>query len=135
MTVFECLLSVYVDGCLFIYLCILLVYFLFLIYLFLLCQKSKNHIKIRKSKSLIDIVEFCLRTCFALYLCANGFVLFRALLVFMHLYHCGKNLEIFVIVVNRSSNLSWMISERLWWSWDMHRLVFIYLPTLYFCFY
>ena len=37
-----------------------------------------------------------------------------------------------MIVVNRSSNLSWMISEWLWWSWDMHRLVSIYLPTLYF---
>ena len=44
----------------------------------ILCQKSKNHIKSRKSKSLIDIVEFCLKTCFALYLCANGFVHLRA---------------------------------------------------------
>ena len=37
-----------------------------------------------------------------------------------------------MIVVNRSSNLSWMISEWLYWSWDMHRLVSIYLSTLYF---
>ena len=52
---------------------------LLLINLFLLiCQKSKNHIKSRKSKSLIDIVESCLKTCFALYLCANGFVYLRA---------------------------------------------------------
>ena len=59
--------------------CVYCCSFLFLINLFLLlCQKSKNHIKIRKSKSLIDIVEFCLKTCFALYLCANGFVHFRA---------------------------------------------------------
>jgi len=79
-------------------------------------------------------LSFCLKTCFALYLCANGFVHFRALLVFMHSYHCGRNLEIYVIVVNRSSNLSWMISEWFCWSWDMHRLVSIYLPTLYFCF-
>ena len=49
----------------------------------------------------------------------------------MHPYHCGRNLEIYVTVVNRSSNLSWMISEWLCWSWDMHRLVPIYLPTLY----
>ena len=69
-----------------------------------------------------------------MYLCANGFVHFRTLLVFMHSYHYGKNLEIYVIVVNRSSNLSWMISEWLCWSWDMHRLVSIYLPTFYFCF-
>ena len=41
----------------------------------------------------------------------------------------------FVTVVNRSSNLSWMISKWLCWSWDMHWLVPIYLPTLYFfCF-
>ena len=52
---------------------------LLLINLFILmCQKSKNHIKSRKSKSLIDIVEFCLKTYFALYLCANGFVHLRA---------------------------------------------------------
>ena len=37
-----------------------------------------------------------------------------------------------MIVVNRSSNLSWMISEWFCWSWDMHRLMSIYLPTLYF---
>ena len=52
---------------------------LLLINIFLImCQKSKNHIKSRKSKSLIDIVEFCLKTYFALYLCANGFVHLRA---------------------------------------------------------
>ena len=39
---------------------------------------QKSHKKNRKSKSLIDIVDFCLKTCFALYLCANGFVHFRA---------------------------------------------------------
>ena len=44
----------------------------------IMCQKSKNHIKSRKSKSLIDIIEFCLKTCFALYLCANGFVHLQA---------------------------------------------------------
>ena len=38
-------------------------------------------------------------------------------------------------VVNRSSNLSWMISQWFFWSWDMHRLVPIYLPTLlFYCF-
>ena len=99
-----------------------------------LCQKSKYHIKSRISKCLIDFVEFCIKTRFALYLCTNGFVHFRALLVFMHLYLCGKNLEIYVIVVNRSSNLSWMISEWLCWSWDMHRLVSISLPIFYFMF-
>ena len=85
-------------------------------------------------KAWLTLLRFCFKTCFALYLCANGFVHFRALLVFMHLYHCGRNLEIFVFVVNRSSNLSWMISEWFCWSWDLHRLVSIYLPTRYFCF-
>ena len=45
---------------------------------FFFVSKSKNLIKSRKSKSLIDIVVFCLKTCFALYLCANGFVHLRA---------------------------------------------------------
>ena len=54
----------------------------------------------------------------------------------MHSYHCGRNLEIYVTVVNRSSTLSWMISEWFHWSWDMHRLMPIYLPTLlFYCFF
>ena len=44
-------------------------------------------------------------------------------------YLCGRNLDIYVTVVNRSSKLSWMSSQRYYWSWDMHRLVPIYLPT------
>ena len=53
----------------------------------------------------------------------------------MHLYHCGRTLDIYVTVVNRSSTLLWMTSEWLCWSWDMHRLVPIYLPThLFYCF-
>ena len=53
----------------------------------------------------------------------------------MHLYHCGRNLDIYVTVVNRFSNLSWMISQLYCWSWDMHRLVPIYLLThLFYCF-
>ena len=53
----------------------------------------------------------------------------------MHSYHCGRNLDIYVIVVNISSNLSWMISQCFCWSWDMHRLVPIYLPTILFYFF
>ena len=76
---FVTLVVLIIDGMgwnLFVCFCILsFIFLLLLINLFLLmCQKSKNHIKSRKSKSLIDIVEFCLKTCFALYLCANGFV-------------------------------------------------------------
>ena len=50
-------------------------------------------------------------------------------------YLCGRNLDIYVIVVNRSSNLSWMSSQQYCWSWDMHRLAPIYLLThLLYCF-
>ena len=63
-------------------------------------------------------------------LCIYGHSLFS-----MHSYHCGKTLKFYVIVVNRSSNFSWMISQWFYWSWDMHKLVFIYLSTLlFYCF-
>ena len=82
VTLFDCLIIDCIGWNLFVCFCILSFIFflmLLLISLFLLmCQKSKNHIKSRKSKSLIDIVESCLKTCFALYLCANGFVHLRA---------------------------------------------------------
>ena len=80
VTLFGCLLFISVGRNVFVYFCFLsfIPFWLFLISLFLLmCQKSKNHIKSRKSKSLINIVEFCLKTCFSLYLCANGFVHLR----------------------------------------------------------
>ena len=74
------LLIVWVEICLFIFAYFHLFFLmLLLINLFLLmCQKSKNHIKSRKSKILIDIVEFCLKIGFALYLYANDFVHLRA---------------------------------------------------------
>ena len=51
-------------------------------------------------------------------------------------YLCGRNLDIYVTVVNRSSNLLWISSQRYCWSWDMHKLVPIYLSThLFYCFY
>ena len=133
---FDCLLVVYADSCLLVYLCILLILFLFFINLFLLVSKfQKSHKKLENQKVWLTLLSFCLKTCFALYLCANGFMHYRALLVSLHSYLWGRNLEIYVIVVNRSSTLSWMISEWLWWSWDLHRLVSIYLPTLYFFFF
>ena len=46
----------------------------------------------------------------------------------MYSYHCKRNLEIYVTVVNRSSTLSWMTSEWFCWSWNMP----IYLSTLLF---
>ena len=56
-------------------------------------------------------------------------------LFLMHSYHCGRNLDFYVIVVNRSSILSWMISQWFCWYWDMHRLMSIYFSTLlFYCF-
>ena len=51
-----------------------------LLVLIIICFVSKiqKHIKSRKSKSLIDFVEFCLIACFTLYLCTNGLVHLRA---------------------------------------------------------
>ena len=78
VTEFDCLFIDYVGGCLFVYLCILLFIFVFDQSFSSYVSKIQKPHKNRKSKSLIDIVEFCLKTCFALYLCANGFVHFRA---------------------------------------------------------
>ena len=85
VTLFGCLLIDCLGWNLFVCFCILsfkMFFFFFLMLLFinlflLMCQKSKNHIKNRKSESLIDIVKFCLKTRFALYLYANGFVHLR----------------------------------------------------------
>ena len=103
---------------------------------FFFCVKNpKTHKKNRKSKNLIDFVEFVSKhvthcTFVLMALCIYEHSLFP-----MHLYPCGRTLDIYVTVVNRSSNLSWMISEWFCWSWNMHRLVPIHLPThLFYCF-
>ena len=104
----ACWLFELTTGCLFAF---ALNVFTLLAFIIFLCQKSKNTLKNRKSKSLINFVEFCLKACFALYLCTNGLVHLLRSLFPMHLYHCGRNFDIYVTVVNRSSNLLWMISE------------------------
>ena len=82
VTLFGCLLIDYVIWNFFVCFCILsykLFSLLLLINLFILmCQKSKSHIKSRKSKVWLTLLSCCLTTCFALYLCANGFVHLRA---------------------------------------------------------
>ena len=82
VTLFGYLLIDYVIWNLFVCFCIFSYKFfslLLLINLFILmCQKSKNHIKSRKSKVWLTLLSCCLKTCFALYLCANGFVHVRA---------------------------------------------------------
>ena len=122
--------------CLLLYLLLLSFLYCFLsIFSFLCGKKSKNHIKSRKFKKidrqcwvlsqnmfyLIPLCKWlCASTSIACSLCTYIIV--------------GEILKIFVTVVNRSSTLSWMISEWFCWYWDMHRLVSIYLPTLYFIF-
>ena len=82
VTLFGCLFIDYVIWNLFVCFCILsykLSSIVLLINLFILmCQKSKNHIKSRKSKVWLTLLSCCLKACFALYLCANGFVHLQA---------------------------------------------------------
>ena len=92
--------------------------------------KTHKNWKIKKFNQLcwvLSLSMFCLVPLYQ-WLCASTSIACLS----MHSYHCGRNLEIYVTVVNRSSTLSWMISEWFCWSWDMHRLVPIYLHTLYF---
>ena len=73
---FELIISCLFAFALNVFTLLVLIFFFFF---FFWCQKiQKKNVKSRKSKSLIDIVEFCLKTCFALYLYANGFVHLRA---------------------------------------------------------
>ena len=102
----------------------------------LLCQESKNIQKVENPKGLIDIIVFCHKHILPCTFVLMALCIYEHSLFLMHLYPCERTLDIYVTVVNRYSNLSWMISEWFWWSWDMHRLVPIYLPThllYYFC--
>ena len=140
MTLIDWVLSIIILACVENCACLLFTLNVFtlllLINLFLLvCQKSKNHIKSRKSKKFdwhcwVFILKYVLPYTFVqMALCIYEHSLFP-----MHSYHCGRNLDIYVTVINRSSSLSRMISEWFCWSWDMHRFVSIYLPTLLFFF-
>ena len=111
-----------------------LLFFFINIYLFL-CQKSKNTQKVENPKSLIDIIVYCHKHVLPCTFVLTSLCIYECSLFFMHSYYCGKYLDIYVTVVNRFSNLSWMISQWFCWSWDLHRLVPIYLPTLLFLFF
>ena len=116
--------------------CLLLFNFFISIFYCLLCQKSKNIQKVENPKSLIDIIVSCHKHILPCTFVLMPLCIYKRSLFRMHSYHCGRNLDICVIVVNRSSNLPWMINQWFCWSWDMHRLVPIYLPTIlfsYFC--
>ena len=84
---------------------------------------------------MINIFVFCLKHILPCTFILMVLCIYKRSLFPMHSYHYRRNLDFYVIVVNGSSNLSWMISHWLCWSWDMHRLVLIYLPTLlFYCF-
>ena len=92
-------------------------------------SKIQKHIKSRRSKKFDRHYCILSHAYFALYLRTNGFM--RSLF-FMRSYHCGKNLDIYVIVVNRSSTLSWMISQWFCWSWDCIDLCLYIFPLFFF---
>ena len=129
-----CLVLVWVENCLFVCFCFKCFYidFFFSIFYCLLCQKSKNTQKVENPKCLIDIIVFCHKHILPCTFILMALYIYERSLFPMHSYHCGRNLDICVIVVNRFSNLPWMISQWFCWSWDMQRLMPIYLPTLLF---
>ena len=69
-------------------------------------SKIQKHIKSRKSKKFDWHYYVLSQVCFAFTFVQLALCIYECSLIFMHLYHCGKNFDIYVTVVNRSSNLS-----------------------------
>ena len=85
--------------------------------------------------SIFYLWQVCLKHVLPFTFVLMALCIYERSLLPMHSYLSGRNLNIYVTVVNRFSNLSWMISQWYCWSWDMHRLVPIYLHThLFDCF-
>ena len=74
-------------------------------------SKIQKHINVENPKSLISIIVFCHMHVLPCTFIQMALCIYELSLFFIHSYHCGKNLDIYVIVVNRSSNLSRMISQ------------------------
>ena len=133
-----CLVLVWVENCLLVCFCFKCFYIgVFDLSFLVFMSKSQKHIKSRKSKKfdrlrrVLSQNTLCLVPLYK-WLCAFTNVAYSLCTPYL----CGRNLNICVTAVNRSSHLSWMISQWYCWSWDMHRLVSIYLPThLFYCFY
>ena len=133
-----CLVLVWVENCLLVCFCFKCFYIGVFDQSFLLfmskIQKHKKNIKSKKfdrHRWVLSQNTFCL---VPFYKWPYAFTSIACSLWTPYL--CGRNLDIYVTVVNKSSNLSWMISQWYCWSWDMHRLVSIYLSThlfYYFC--
>ena len=126
-----CLLVGWVVNWLFVYFYIKCFYILGFYHFF--CVKNpKTHKKIENQKVWSTLLSFVSKHVLPCTFVLIALCIYECSLFPMHLYHYGRNLEIFVTIVNRSSTLTWMISEWFCWSWYMHRLVSIYLPTIYF---
>ena len=106
-------------------------YFLSIFYCFYV-KNQKTHKKYKIQKVWSTLLSFVLKYVFPCTFVQMALCIYDHSLFSMHLYHCGRNFENYVTVVNRSSTLSWITIEWFCWSWDMHRLVLIYLLTLLF---
>ena len=58
---------------------------------------------------MIGIIVYCHKHILPCTFVLMTLCIWECSLFFLHSYHCGKTLDIYVTVVNRSSNLSWMI--------------------------
>ena len=123
------------SFCLFV--CYLLWMFLHCFWSIFICfyiKNPKTHKKIENSKSLIGIIVYCHKHVLPCTFVLMALCIYEHCLFFMHSYHCGGNLDIYVIVVNRSLNLLWMISQ---WS-DLENCIDLCLyifPFFYFYFF
>ena len=95
-------------------------------------KNQKTHKKYKIQKVWSTLLSFVLKYVFPCTFVQMALCIYEHSLFPVHSYHYRRNFEIYVTIVNRSSTLSWMTSEWFCWSWDMHRLVPIYLPTLLF---
>ena len=99
-------------------------------YHFFYVKNPKTHKKEKIQKVWATLLSFVSKYVLSCTFVQMTLCIYEHSLFPMHSYHYGRNFEIYVTVVNRSSTLSWMTSEWFCWSWDLHRLVPIYLPTL-----
>ena len=102
---------------------------------FFVSKIQKLHKEIENQKVWLTLLSFVSKHVLPYTFVLMALCIYKHSLFLMHLYPCGRTLDIYVTVVNRSSNSSWMISKWFCWSWNMHKLVPIYLPThLFYCF-
>ena len=118
------------TGCLFAFALNVFTLLAFIIFFFLCVKNPKTQKKLENQKVWSTLLSFVSKHVLPCTFVLMALCIYERSLFPMHLYHYGRTLDIYVTVVNRSSNLSWIISEWFCWSWDMHRLMPIYLPIL-----